>query len=237
MTVASADAGRAPGARTRRASAVTSISAGGLERGPGDGRARRGPEPVGRQPALVVPSGQPSQAWAADSTKVSQSRSMRLSRACVPGPRIGSQPRTRATEQDQAADALRMPRRPGDRVGHRVVEAEQHDRGRRRPPRPPHRDRARCASSDRSVTSRWLRPVPRPSYWISRTRRRAARTRAAGPGSATPPRSWRAGRRADGGAPARAHAAVQAIRVPSAAVANSIPVCTWASVPRRSRAG
>ena len=78
------------------------------------------------------PSGQPSQAWAADSTKVSQSRSIRLSSACVPEPLHRIPAAQRATEQDQAADPLGMARRPGDRVGHRMEEAEQHDLARAR---------------------------------------------------------------------------------------------------------
>ena len=60
-------------------------------------RAIAGVVAVRNQSAASRPSspvGQPSQAWAIDSTKVSQSRSMRLRSACVPDPRMGSQPRS-----------------------------------------------------------------------------------------------------------------------------------------------
>src|SRR5439155_11688114 len=48
-------------------------------------------ESAARRPAS--PTDQPIQAWAADSTKTLQSRSMRLSNACVSGALIASHPR------------------------------------------------------------------------------------------------------------------------------------------------
>ena len=78
-------------------------------------RAMAGVVDVRNQSAACRPnsgSGQPSQACAADSTNVSQSRSIRLRSACVPGALIGLQPRA------EPPNSTRPAARAGWRAAH-----------------------------------------------------------------------------------------------------------------------
>ena len=160
ITVASADGERGPGS-DRGQLGVTSVSR-ACDRRVGDRRASGAePWPSGARARVV---GQPSRAWAADSTNVSQSRSIRLSSACVPGPLIGPQPRSGPPNRTRPADGSgvgpptrplaapsgRSPARPGStrRVQHRIKVAEE-----------------RLQREGVDVALHW--PLPRPSYWTS----------------------------------------------------------------------
>ena len=126
MTVASRRWMTIAGASTRGAASVTSISPAACS----VAFAMAGLVEVRNTSAASRPSsppGQPSHACVTDSQKVSQSRSMRLSSAWVPGPLIRSQPRRAAAEQCEPAHPVRVSRRPGDRGHRRVIEAEERD--------------------------------------------------------------------------------------------------------------
>ena len=125
MTVASTRCRTSAGHRTRGGIGGDIDGVGGLERGPGDGRRRRGPEPVGRQTALVaLGPAEPGVCHRFDEgvpVALDEAQQSLRPRALHRIPAA-----QRPTEQDQAADALRMAGGPGDRVGRGMVEAEQH---------------------------------------------------------------------------------------------------------------